>query len=69
MTYLFCANYSEEEAGGHIVCDTMSKGSSGDVDVVELLSEKTYSRNAEELKSKGIFIWLKPWQMQIFEYK
>jgi len=63
---LFVANYSDEEAGGHIILEGMT--SEGKVDLKEQFADTSYERDAAELKSEGLFVWLKPWQMQLFKF-
>mmetsp|Transcript_14806 Transcript_14806/g.60179 ORF Transcript_14806/g.60179 Transcript_14806/m.60179 type:complete len:167 (+) Transcript_14806:1253-1753(+) len=60
-------NYSDEESGGHIALDDIT-ATDKDYKIQELLGGNEYSRNPQELKSPGLFVWLRPFGMQFFQY-
>uniref|UniRef100_A0A7S0BM75 Glycosyl hydrolase family 13 catalytic domain-containing protein n=1 Tax=Rhodosorus marinus TaxID=101924 RepID=A0A7S0BM75_9RHOD len=60
-------NYSDEESGGHITLDDIT-ATDKEYKIQELLGGNEYSRNPQELKTKGLFVWLKPFGMQFFQY-
>jgi len=63
---LIASNFNEHTSGGAIVLNDAP--GTGDIPVKELISGVTYYRNAEELRTKGIYVVLEQYQVQIFQY-
>ncbi|KNC97400.1 amylase [Spizellomyces punctatus DAOM BR117] len=63
---LVVVNLSDTYGDGRIKLPEVT--GSGGVEVLEALSGVTYQRDREELRNKGLWVVLKPWQTQMFVY-
>jgi len=60
-------NYSHDKGSGRVVLDVES-GSDDTIQITELLSDKSYARSANELRTVGLMVVLEAWDAQIFSY-
>ncbi|KAJ3271842.1 hypothetical protein HK104_004613 [Borealophlyctis nickersoniae] len=63
---LVVVNYSEVGGDGRVKLEDLQ--GSGNVKVSELLGGNTYDRDANEVRSQGLWVSLEPFSAQIFEY-
>lgn len=59
-------NYSDNCSGGFIKLNNLPEKDK--IDFTELMSGKVFSYNLAEIKEKGFFVLLDPYQVQIFKY-
>lgn len=65
--HLVVVNFSDETGSGSIVLPDAPQ-QSGNIPVVEQLSNTTYMRSSSTLRSTGLVVVLDAWQSQIFKY-
>lgn len=63
---LVTVNYNENQSGGYIQLPDAPEGSG--IPVYELISGTTYYRDGTEMRTKGLFVLLDGYQIQIFRY-
>lgn len=64
---LVTVNFGDNQSGGFIVCnDAPLSGST--IPVNELINEVVYNRDPNEMRTKGLFVLLDAYQVQIFNY-
>nr|CAG4713238.1 unnamed protein product [Naegleria fowleri] len=68
VSYLVTVNYSENQGSGAIVLDDVPNVA-GDVPFVDVMNgNTTYMRNAQQVRTSGLFVVLSSYQVQIFKY-
>jgi len=68
-SYLVTVNYSEGSGSGAIVLDDVPNVA-GNVTFTDVMNgNMQYSRNAQEVRSSGLFVVLYSYQVQIFKYQ
>ncbi|KAG2385487.1 hypothetical protein C9374_003302 [Naegleria lovaniensis] len=68
VSYLVTVNYSENQGSGAIVLDDVPNVA-GDVPFVDVMNGNTvYMRNAQQVRTSGLFVVLSSYQIQIFKY-
>lgn len=63
---LVVANFNENTSGGSVVLSDAP--GSGNIDVKELMSGTTYQRDAQTLRTSGLYVVLSQYQVQVFQY-
>ena len=64
---LVVINYTNSVQLGRVKIQNVS--GSGKVKLVDLMTDRVFERDADELRNHGIACYLKPYQGEIFEYK
>lgn len=62
---LVVVNYSDAKSGASVV---VSDASSGQLTIVELMSNQSYSRSGDEMRSSGLGVVIDAWNAQVFKY-
>ena len=63
---LVCVNYSDHQSQCYVRLDDISDG---EWQLKDLTSDTSYIRDGDEMKSRGLYLDMKPWQYHIFEMK
>ena len=59
-------NYADNQSGGFIRLDNLPNNQK--VEFKEMMSDKVFSYDLDQIKEKGFFVLLDPYQIQIFTY-
>lgn len=69
---LVCVNFHDSRACARVLCEDAPEpavtAKSGKIPFWEMMTDTTYMRNANEVRTQGLCVILEPYQMQIFEY-
>ncbi|KAL9646984.1 hypothetical protein ABK040_013840 [Willaertia magna] len=67
-SYLICINYSESRGSGAIVLDDVPNVNQNIILTDVLNGNTQYPRNAQQLRTDGLFVVLNSYQIQVFKY-